>query len=102
MHKAAPVFGQVKRKAWDSKQASKRTILGRSLQSERRRLFEAEPLCRECAKQGRVTVATIRDHVIALAFGGKDERGNTQPLCKPCHDKKSNEESKLGRGLSKL
>ena len=57
-------------------------------QALRLQALQAEPLCRFCAKAGRVTPATVVDHI-------KDHKGNEalffaqdnhQPLCKPCHD----------------
>lgn len=81
------------RKPWTGNNASKRVIKGWTLQKERERLFAADPLCQECKRKGRVTIATIRDHVRPLAQGGRDERENTQGLCKPCHDTKSRQEA---------
>ena len=46
------------------------------------------PLCRMCEAQGRVTEATLVDHIVdhrgdMVKFW--DSEGNWQPLCKPCH-----------------
>lgn len=68
-------------------------IAGRQLQALRRDLFRSQPLCAECVRQGRVTLATERDHVVPLADGGRDEPSNTQGLCKPCHAAKSAREA---------
>jgi len=84
------------RKAWQGNNAAKRTFTGRKLQRERDRLFAADPLCAECGKHGRVAVATIRDHIVPLAFGGRDVPENTQGLCGPCHDAKSMAEAAEG------
>ena len=49
-------------------------------------LFD-EPLCRMCAADGRVTIATVCDHV--EPHRGDVERffaGPFQSLCKLCHD----------------
>lgn len=35
--------------------------------------------------QGRVTVATVVDHIKPLAHGGEDIDDNTRNLCDPCH-----------------
>jgi 5-methylcytosine-specific restriction enzyme A len=49
--------------------------------------LDAEPLCRFCAQAGRMTAATVCDHVVPhkgnveLFWGGE-----RQSLCKPCHD----------------
>lgn len=49
------------------------------------------PLCAECLKQGRYTEATVVDHITPHR-GDKSlfwNESNWQPLCKPCHDKKT-------------
>lgn len=81
---------------------SKRTVTGRALQRERDRLFKGEPVCRECDRNGRTTVATIRDHIVPLAFGGRDIAENTQPLCRDCHDAKTKQESSEGARASRF
>lgn len=89
-------FGFTKRKLWAGKTATKRLITGYALQRERSLLFANEPYCRECMRHGIARRPTIRDHIKPLAFGGKDESANTQPLCKECHDEKTKQESKDG------
>lgn len=50
-----------------------------------------EPFCRECAKSGVRTYATVVDHV--RPFRGDwtlfTDPGNLQSLCKSCHDRKT-------------
>lgn len=62
----------------------------------RARVLDSEPLCRICRREGRITEATVVDHI-------KPHRGdldlfwdddNHQPLCKPCHDRKTSEETR--------
>ena len=51
----------------------------------------SHPLCVECKKQGKLTQATVVDHIVPHRGDQKlfwDE-SNWQPLCKPCHDKKT-------------
>ena len=57
------------------------------------------PLCAECERNGKVTAATVVDHI-------KDHKGNHdlfwnvnnwQPLCKHCHDRKTITENRPGR-----
>lgn len=90
------------REPWQSVN-ERRVLVGRALQRARAELFEREPLCRKCKAKGRVTAATIRDHVIPLAEGGTDDDENIQPLCQTCSDVKTAEEAKRGaaraRGL---
>ncbi|MCU0938497.1 MAG: hypothetical protein MUC86_05010 [Burkholderiaceae bacterium] len=62
----------------------------------RLRQLQREPLCRVCQQEGRITLATICDHVaphrgdMARFWGGP-----FQSLCKRCHDstKKAIEQS---------
>jgi len=52
------------------------------------------PLCVECQKAGRLTPATVVDHIIPhkgdmVLFW---DESNWQALCKPCHDRKTAKE----------
>lgn len=58
----------------------------------RRVMLAAEPLCRHCARLGRVTVAVDLDHIVPLAAGGSDAMDNIQPLCRACHVKKTRQD----------
>jgi len=71
-------------------------IRGRQLQQLRASLFARHPWCVRCLAAGRRTRATIRDHVIPLAEGGRDDETNEQALCQECSDAKTREESKRG------
>jgi len=49
------------------------------------------PLCAECKRQGKLTPATVVDHIIPhrgdmTLFW---DESNWQPLCKDCHDRKT-------------
>ena len=59
-------------------------------------LFARDPLCAECTRQGRVTLATQRDHIKPLAEGGTDDASNVQGLCAACHDAKTKAEAARG------
>lgn len=83
-----------KRTDWGTSKPKR--ITGRRLQRERERLFGERPLCVECLRQGKTTIATIRDHRLALALGGEDVPENTDPMCKACHDIKSKAEAAEG------
>lgn len=71
-----------------------------------RAAFLAEcPLCRECEKAGRLTAATVVDHVVP--HKGNDtlfwERGNWQPLCASCHSvKTATEDGGFGNAVRAL
>jgi 5-methylcytosine-specific restriction enzyme A len=78
------------RTPWQHKRQSA-TARGYGAEHKRLRkiLLAAEPLCRECRKKGRITAATIADHIIPLSRGGKTELSNYQPLCRDCSDRKT-------------
>ena len=60
-------------------------LRGRPLQTLRRRLLSAQPLCVACQRAGRLTVASELDHIVALVNGGDNDEENLQGLCAPCH-----------------
>lgn len=77
---------------WAKKQTETKRIGGRRRQALRAALFAADPLCAECKRQSRVTLAAERDHIVTLAEGGTEDVSNTQGLCIPCHEIKSEAE----------
>ena len=64
---------------------------GKAWQRESKRFLEANPLCENCAKEGRFVRATVVDH--KTPHRGDErlfwDKGNWQALCKRCHDKKT-------------
>jgi 5-methylcytosine-specific restriction protein A len=85
------------RPAWEKPKDETKRITGRRLQAMRKALFQREPLCEPCKLLGRVTIATIRDHLVPLAEGGADDETNEQAICEPCHEAKSLAEAVRGR-----
>ena len=80
------VTRQAPRAARTAKSAQKtQRLRGRPLQTLRRRLLSAQPLCVACQRAGRLTVASELDHIVALVNGGGNEEENLQGLCAPCH-----------------
>lgn len=70
-------------------------------------VLRAEPLCRACAAEGRVTEAEHVDHIVPLSRGGTNHRENLQPLCQSCHSRKTATQdggfgAKRGRGRLNL
>lgn len=53
--------------------------------------LRSHPLCAQCEREGRLSPATVVDHIVphrgdrALFW----QHDNHQPLCKPCHDRKT-------------
>lgn len=60
-------------------------------------LLAAEPLCRYCRSEGRVTAARVIDHIIALSLGGDNLPANLCPSCKDCNDAKAKDERRYTR-----
>ena len=64
-------------------------IRGWKLQQIRARHLSAAPLCVLCEAEGRVSVATELDHILALCNGGTDVPDNYQSLCHDHHVQKT-------------
>lgn len=48
------------------------------------------PLCEHCLKDGKLTAATLVDHVIEIMDGGaRLSESNVQSLCDACHNRKT-------------
>lgn len=77
------------RMQWAKRGDQPERMRGSRLQRARKVLFTLDPLCAECKRQGRITLAVERDHIVSLGEGGLDEPENTQGLCIPCHAAKS-------------
>lgn len=88
--------------SWRSGKTTAERGYGGKWQRERERFLRHNPLCVYCQKEGRVTEATVVDHIVdhqgdpALFW----QQSNWQPLCKPCHDSVKRLEGK--RHSSKL
>jgi len=68
---------------------------------ERKLFLQDHPLCRMCMDHGKVTPATVVDHVIP--HRGDDDRfwekSNWQALCKHCHDSHKQRLETSGRSV---
>lgn len=52
-----------------------------------------EPCCRSCTAEGRLTPATVVDHITPVRLGGAFyDAANHQSLCNTCHQRKSRSE----------
>lgn len=74
--------------SWRSGMTSSQRGYNYKWQKARERYLLDNPLCVYCDRLGRVTAASVVDHVIAhrgdmTLFW---DQSNWQPLCKPCHD----------------
>lgn len=71
---------------------------GRPWKRKRAQVLERDGyLCVECAKVGKVTMASDVDHIVPLHLGGADTVLNMQSLCKECHQVKTAEEERMRR-----
>lgn len=60
----------------------------------RAQVLARDPLCVLCCRdEGRVTPSTIADHVIPLSAGGTWKLTNGQGVCRPCHNRKTAQET---------
>lgn len=60
---------------------------GRAWKRIRDRYISLHPLCEECLKEGRSTLATEVHHRIPLGDGGTNEEKNLEAVCKACHSR---------------
>lgn len=68
----------------------------------RLRLFALNPLCVECLRENKTTIAVVADHIIPVSTGINEveqqrlmwDFKNLQGLCEKCHNQKSGKESK--------
>jgi 5-methylcytosine-specific restriction enzyme A len=53
--------------------------------------------CVPCKDEGRMTVATMVDHVRPKYLGGTDDDANLRAICRRCHDRKTGQEGQAAR-----
>ena len=88
------------RPAWRSEASPEAPrVRGRALQRLRADLFSRHPLCVLCLalRPQRVSAATIRDHIVPLGEGGRDDESNVQAICADCHRAKTEREAQRGK-----
>ena len=56
----------------------------------RNRYLKVKPMCEECLRKNKYTVATEVHHIKPLADGGTHDSNNLMGLCKSCHSKIEN------------
>ena len=84
------VYCDVHRGLYERESAGKRGYDSK-WRAARMRFLRHHPLCAECMRQGRITPATVVDHIVPHRGNERlfwDET-NWQPLCKSCHDQKT-------------
>ena len=75
----------------DRREADREIQSSRYRRFRRRMMARDEWLCRLCAKAGRVTEATILDHIVPRYAAPERvfDPGNVQALCGDCHTEKT-------------
>ena len=84
------VYCEVHRRLYARENASDRGYDGK-WRAARSLFLKQNPLCWKCLENGKITPATVVDHIIPHR-GNKVlfwDRSNWQPLCKDCHDHKT-------------
>ena len=82
-------------KSWDhgANESRHRRGYGRQHVALRAQLLADEPLCRMCKAKGKITAATIADHIVPIAKlppgAPLYDIRNLQPVCGDCHDAKT-------------
>lgn len=84
------VYCEAHRKLYARENASERGYDSK-WRSARALFLKKNPLCVKCREKGKLTPATVVDHIIPhrgdpVLFW---DRSNWQPLCKDCHDHKT-------------
>ena len=96
MPKAAKTFRQHDTPAAERRgsfsQAAAGLINSKAWRRASKAFLAVNPMCAECARQGPDTLAAHVDHIVPhrgddVLFW--DEASNWQPLCKPCHSRKT-------------
>lgn len=75
------------RRAPDARASAWRRGYGGAWRRLRAMVLADSPLCAECERDGRVTLATDVHHKTPLREGGENTFGNLEPLCHSCHSR---------------
>jgi 5-methylcytosine-specific restriction protein A len=95
---AAPLDWKARNREHDTRRSSARERgYNTRWEKARKTYLTRNPLCIMCQREGRVTPATVVDHIIphkgdAALFW--DTENNWQPLCKPHHDRDKQREER--------
>ena len=100
-----PIREEYLKTKWRNRPEKKSGRGGRPWRRLRQEIFERDGfLCQICLANGITKVVTFHgklagvcDHIIPLAQGGTDSKGNLQTICKDCDETKSKAESIQGR-----
>lgn len=72
----------------------------RTWEKERAAYLAVNPLCKRCMDHGKVTAASLVDHVVPVEDASDPlfwEVENWQPLCRDCHAVKTGEDRRAGK-----
>ena len=84
------VYCEAHRSLYARENAAARGYDGR-WKSARCAYLQRNPLCAECRRAGKLTPATVVDHIVPHRGDMRLfwDKTNWQPLCKDCHDRKT-------------
>lgn len=84
---------------WGRNRSSAEFYHSKEWRRKRSNFLIEHPFCEECRSNGRLTKATLVDHIIPIRRGGDPlDDSNLQALCNSCHSRKSIlEGSRYGR-----
>lgn len=71
-------------------------------QKRRAAFLKANPLCTFCERDGRVTLATVADHITPHRGDPGLFKGPLQPLCKAHHDGEKRSAELFGRVVARI
>jgi 5-methylcytosine-specific restriction protein A len=83
---------------WDDRPNAGQRGYGQAWRVRRARILARDGrLCVPCRAEGRLTPATMVDHVTPKHLGGGDDDANLRAICRRCHDRKTAREGRLAR-----
>ena len=88
---------QLKRR-WDGRPSASRRGYGQAWRVKAARILVRDgKLCVPCRAAGRLTPATMVDHITPKHLGGTDDAANLRAICRPCHARKTGQEGQAAR-----
>jgi hypothetical protein len=97
---STPKQPKAQRSNWPTSSHKTAHRYGREHRDNRAALLSTEPNCRICAKAGRVSPASIADHIVNLKSWPHQAGWGLsayQPICQPCDRKKRSSEGGQAR-----
>lgn len=85
---------QVEKKPFERKEKNNSFYTSEPWRNLRRMKLNRNPLCEYCEEQGKLTKATVVDHIRRINAGGAPlAMSNLKSSCSSCHNSKSGKEA---------